>query len=724
MIDVSPDGEHRIAVSFTPSRDVAAIVENLPYAVQTSPGSWRVALCYESIATLTGLREQGLVRTDVEAVFGPASALHECRDGMLRPAPRSTAYPYTVWPGWKHHDDLIRLIPGGYRKEGTNVYSFPATSGGTIARLVADGVLSDPDRMIPRADALVGFDSRTGEMYATGDARVQAALDRFFPEKDIVDAARNHGVDVQFTDAFSEQVYRGELARHGEGIQPSGISVQLFPYQKQAVAQLLERDGLGVFLAPGLGKTLVAIAAGLEQLQRGMVQRVVICPPAAVSAQWEREIIRFTGTAPSNIVRVGGSKQDRAAAYSDARGAEWVIVHHDILDRDMANVKQIVPGALIVFDEAHRGANYRAKRSQRMAELAKTAARRVALTGTPVLNSVSEWFAVLGTLAIPRLFGSGKEFCGRYQYPAKHHSGYEGVRRLDELAERSRPHFIRWTKEQVATHLPPLQVRHMPVVADPEYRKLLVAAHVQAAEELSDHYDHIEDSEAVGQMTAYGMLRALCTSPMLLHRSESDGAKVLVGTGSVPKVDGPKVDTVRQIAKLMQSKGERVVMFTYSREMVKLLAERFTEDGTRFVTYHGETRDKDRDAAVLAFTTPGEEGPTVFLATDAAAEGLNLGHECSTLVNIDLPWTAGRLDQRFNRIHRVDGTHSSYLAVNMTLEGTVEDSILRKVEGKAGIADVLFGERSAAEITGRAKATVAQRAIQEAVREWDPQLAA
>lgn len=728
QISVSQVNYNQLELRF-PSGDrmLQNIVESLPYAAQVDLGVYHVALCFESASVLAGLEAKGMVSTDINTLLGSADQYSGCHDAVVLPS-QGTSYPYIVWQAWRNGPDVSKMIPGGYTRKGGGLkWAFPAESAGVIGRLVAEGTFRDPHNLFPEAEAVVGFDSMSGEFYSYGDPRVEQSIERFFPEKDVVAAAREHGVDVELNDPLSEEVYRGELARHGDGIQPEGINIELFPYQKTSVAQLVERSGMGVFLAPGLGKTLIATAAGQELLNRGKVDRVLVCPPAAVSAQWEKEILRFVDDA--DVTRVHGkNKQERMEKYAEAANSTWVIVHHDLLDRDAEHVESLVPGSSIVFDEAHRGANWTTKRSKKMVDMAKKAEHRMALTGTPVLNSVSEWYTIMGRLAIRNLFGTGEEFCNRYQYPSQYHKGYEGSRRLDELAKRSQPHFIRWTKEHAAKHLPPLQVKHMPIRPDSEYRKLLVKAHVNADDELMNHYDHVDDSEAVGQMTAYGMLRALCTSPMLIHMSDSDGAKALVKSGTIPKVDGPKVDKVREIAVKMQERGERIVMFTFSREMVKLLADRFQQDGIRYVTYHGETSDKDRQKAVEAFTSqtgktnPGtHEDPTVFLATDAAAEGLNLGRECATLLNIDLPWTAGRLDQRANRIHRVDGTHDSYLVVNMTIDGTVEDSILKKVESKAGIADVLFGERSADEITGRKKNTAQQRAIRDAVNEWRSQ---
>lgn len=725
-ISVQRPGDFQLVLTFPFSSSLGSIAEQLPFSEEIAPGTWRVALCYESASVLLGLHNQGTVSTDIPALIGDADQYSSCLDGMVLPY-QSQKYPYAIWQSWKEPDPLLVRLPGGYERERTRGLVYQHTNGGAIARLVYEGTLTDPHHVFPRAEAVVCFDSTTGEFCSFGDPRVEQSLERFFPQKDVVAAARGHGVDVQFSDPFSEEVYRGKLARHGEGIQPSGITVDLFDYQKVAVAELLERTGMGVFLSPGLGKTLVAIAAGQEMLDRGDVPRVLVSPPAAVASQWEEEIIRFTGTNPDNVVRVQGTPKQRDKAFARAGDAQWVIIHHDLLDREEKRTQPLGRDAALVLDEAHRGANYGTKRGKRMAALSRGAARRIVMTGTPVLNTVTEWYAVMGQFAVPGLFGSGEEFCNRYQYPNAWGHGYEGVRRLEELAVRSKAHFIRKTKSQVAQHLPPLQIKHMPVKPDPEYRKLLTNAHLNAADELTDHYDHIEDSEAVGQMTAYGMLRALCSSPVLLHDSESEGAQGLAKKHSIPNVGGPKVDKVVQIAKAMQDRGERIVMFTFSRTLVNYLADIFDENQIRYVTYHGETSTKDRETNVKAFqsvvdnSSKPSDNPTVFLATDAAAEGLNLGHQCATLLNIDLPWTAGRLDQRYNRIHRVDGTHPSYLVVNMTIFGTVEDSILKKVESKAGIADVLFGERSASEITGRGRGTETQRSIKGAVEGWKRQ---
>jgi SNF2 family DNA or RNA helicase len=151
--------------------------------------------------------------------------------------------------------------------------------------------------------------------------------------------------------------------------------------------------------------------------------------------------------------------------------------------------------------------------------------------------------------------------------------------------------------------------------------------------------------------------------------------------------------------------------------MANLIGERLGEDGIRHVMFTGDTSKDDRDAAVRAFITPATDddpGPTVFVSTDAGAEGLNLGRCCSTLVNVDIPWTPGRLGQRNARVRRVDSTASSFLIVNLVVRGTLEEGILRMVEHKADLADAILGESGGRRgTTGRTGRNIFEAALED-----------
>jgi hypothetical protein len=401
-----------------------------------------------------------------------------------------------------------------------------------------------------------------------------------------------------------------------------------------------------------------------------------------------------------------------------------------VYNLEVADLNSYVADGVVV----HNCKNPTAKRTQAIRKLGQRAVRRLALTGTPIENEPGEWFSILSGYAIPNIFGSAMDFLGRYQYPGRF-GGYEGARRLPELRDRSKPHYIRHTKAQVAQHLPPLRPYTIRLDPDPVYATALRRAHQEARDEIKtaalarqrgprNALDTVEEDIATAaEMTAVGMLKLLCISPRLVVNSTSAAAKALCAAGIVPDEDGPKLDYLRSRVAEYHAENERVIVFCSSRSMTDLVAERFTEDRIPYVLYTGETSDKDRDAAVLAFTTPAtaeNPGPAVMIATDAGSEALNLGKCCSTIINLDVPWKATTLEQRGNRVHRIDGTAAKYEVINLVLTGTLEHGLLTMVERKADLQDAILGESG-----GRTRTTggKGRNFFEQALENWsvDPE---
>jgi superfamily II DNA or RNA helicase len=717
-------------IAFKYSAEIVAAVRTLVGSrFDGDSKTWSCLVCSQNIDILRGWYLNGWSDVSVDTLIDEGETIDEAKPAVLRAG--SLKRPYLVVT-YVRSDELytrLRSVVGASWDKKSGAISYPASAVGALCELVERGVIDDPDKLLSPADIIVSYDSRTGGFTIRGDDRAHEAFTKSFPGHDVVAIWKERGVDVAFSDSFSEEVYRGEMARK-EGLQPVGISAELYPYQAQSVAMAVERSGIGIFHEMGLGKTVVAIATGYELcVNRKEIPRTVIIAPGALRTQWGREITRFTGH--EDVVIIDGDKKKRTALYAKAAESRWVIVNYDVAHLDLAMLTPLVSGALLVADEAHRIKSPTAKRTKAVRTLALKAARRIALSGTPIENEPGEWYSVISGFVQPGCFGSPFDFLNRYSFPGRF-GGFEGARNLSELRQRSRAFYIRSTKAEVATHLPPLRVQNRPLDVDGTYAAALKRAHRDARDEIrqaaleraskstrasgvldGDFFDEVETG---ADMTAVGMLKLLCCSPRLLWRSEAPAAKALCEAGIIPDEDGPKLDELRIMAAELQAIGERIVIFTSSRKMADLVCERFREDGIRFVEFNGLTSSAERDRSVLAFCGDGTESdpaPTAFVATDAGGEGLNLGARCSMLVNLDIPWTPGRLTQRSARIHRLDGTHQSYLVVNLTLRGTIEEGILRLVERKADLADAIFGESGGRKkSTGRGgKSTVFEEAL-------------
>jgi superfamily II DNA or RNA helicase len=706
-------------------------VKGMPYAdFDPETKSWTSQVCTQSVELLRKWYYEGLVDSSVDDLVD-AEALAPVSGAVLRRG--SMKRPYRVVLALRDDNVYAQLrgVSGSMWEKESRSVSFPSSAAAALSEMAAKGTLSDPEHILSPAGVMVIFDSRTGRFVVTGDARATESFDKHFPGRDVVGAWLERGLDVAFADAFAEEVYRGELARARGAITIEGFGAELWPYQGESVAVALERTGFGVFHEMGLGKTVIAIAAGHELLfNRQGVPRVVVVVPGAIRTQWAKEIARFS---TGKVVVVDGDAKKRAKAYEEAKDAQWLIVHYDVLSRDIRHLSPLVSGALLIADEAHRLKSPKASRTKAMKTLSQRAARRLALSGTPILNDPGEWFSVISGFVAPGCFGSPIDFLNRYSFPNRW-GGYEGARNLAELSSRSATYYTRYTKPEVAPHLPPLRIKSEVLDVDPAYRAALVRAHREARTEIkAAAVDRAissgrlglldgelrDDVETGAEMTAVGMLRLLCLSPRVVLASDSPAAQALYDAGLLPDEDGPKVEKLLDIAAEVAANGERVAVFSSSKRMVYLLAERLGEAGISYVTFTGDTNRTDRDEAVEAFTTaPTTEnpGPTVFLATDAGGEGLNLGACCSLLVNMDIPWTPGVLAQRSARIHRIDGTAERYLVINLTLRGTIEEGILRMVEHKADLVDAIFGENGGRlRTTGRRGRNVFEQALEE----WD-----
>lgn len=730
----------RFRLTFRYREDLVERTRGLPFRVfDPDTKTTTCEVCVQSVEILDLWHYEGLLDVSASELIAPGEKLERCAAAVVRRGSR--ARPFVVMPAMRD-DQLysrLRAVPSATWEKKVGGLTYSPSAAAALNELVERGVISDPDRILAPAAITVTFDARTGDFKVLGDPRAQAAFAQHFPRKDVIDIWRSKldddgkpQLDVAFSDPFVQEIYQGELVRAGtiEIPPPEGLLLPLFPHQAQNVSLAITRTGICVFDEPGVGKTATGVAAGLELcVNRNEVPRTIIVCPGGLRTNWLKEIQRFTGH--SDVVVVDGSVKDRHEAYEAAKEARWLVVHYDVLSRDLAHILPLSIGAFLVVDEVHRAKNPGAKRTQALRKIAKNCARRLGLSGTPVENVPDEWYGVLD-LIVPGCLGGRYEFLENYMWKNRWNR-YEGARNTAQLHQRSRVHYTRHRMEDVRPDLPPLVVQHLALDPDPKLATALKRAHREAREEIANRararaerkrFDGPADSdldeiETGAEMTAVGMLRALCSSPRLLQLSDSEAAQALVQSGLVPDEDGPKLDELRTMAAELKVAGQRVVIFSSSKRMVKLISERFTEDAIDHVTYTGDSSVAERDEATQKFTDP-ESGVVAFIATDAAAEGLNLGRCCNLLVNVDLPYTATRLLQRGRRIRRLDSQHPSYRVVNLTLRGTMEEGLLKMVEIKADLQDALFGESTARkEATGRSnRSRSAWANFEEALLSW------
>jgi superfamily II DNA or RNA helicase len=141
---------------------------------------------------------------------------------------------------------------------------------------------------------------------------------------------------------------------------------------------------------------------------------------------------------------------------------------------------------------------------------------------------------------------------------------------------------------------------------------------------------------------------------------------------------------LRALRRLLERSDEAAIVFTEYRDTLDWIASALPRHET--IQLHGGMTLAERRDALATFASGARR---ILLATDAASEGLNLHHRCRLVINMELPWTPLRLEQRIGRVDRI-GQKRRVHAVNLIAAGTAEeDTVLRLVDRSARAAAVL-----------------------------------
>nr|WP_209310742.1 DEAD/DEAH box helicase [Streptomyces spiramenti] len=455
--------------------------------------------------------------------------------------------------------------------------------------------------------------------------------------------------------------------------QPAGLEATLRGYQREGVTWLhrLTSLGLGCVLADdmGLGKTLTLIALHLHRAAEGVPPgpTLVVCPTSLL-ANWEREIGRF---APGTVVRRHhGSARDLAALPEDG----FVLTTYGTMRRDAQRLAEVRWG-LLVADEAQHVKNPRAATARALRSV--PAAARVALTGTPVENNLTELWALLDW-ATPGLLGPLPAFRSRWAEAVESGEDPEAARQLAALVG---PFLLRRRKADpgIAPELPPKTETDRVVALGPEQLALYEAVVREGLDAVAGAAGTARRGLVVKLLTA---LKQICNHPaQYLKESEP----VLVGRSG-------KLELLDELLGTIRAEGGSSLVFTQYVAMARLLERHLEERGTPTLLLHGGTPVRRREELVREF----QDGaaPVFLLSLKAAGTGLNLTR-AEHVVHFDRWWNPAVEEQATDRAYRI-GQDRPVQVHRLIAEGTVEDRIAALLRRKRRLADSVLTGGSAA----------------------------
>ncbi|MFW6357732.1 MAG: DEAD/DEAH box helicase [Chroococcales cyanobacterium] len=453
---------------------------------------------------------------------------------------------------------------------------------------------------------------------------------------------------------------------------PKEFKGELRPYQARGAGWLtfLERWGLGACLADdmGLGKTiqLIAFVLHLKQNSRLNGTILLICPTSVIG-NWEREVKRFSPTL-STLVHHGDKRSKGKEFVKEAKNKDLVITSYPLVYRDEKTL-QGIEWEGVVLDEAQNIKNSQAKQSKAVRNL--KAQFRIALTGTPVENRLSELWSILDFLN-PGYLGNKQFFQRRFAMPIEKYGDRNSLLTLRSLVH---PFILRRLKtdKNIIQDLPEKQEMNVFCGLSEEqaslYQKLVDAS-----------LEEIEEAEGIQRhgkiLTLILRLKQLCNHPALYQKEKSLNSAQRSG----------KLLRLEEMVEELVSEGDRALIFTQFSEWGKLLQPYLANKLDEEVLFiYGATRRQQREEIIDRFQNDPNAPHILILSLKAGGTGLNLTR-ANHVFHVDRWWNPAVENQATDRAFRI-GQKQNVQVHKFVCNGTLEERINDIIESKKELAE-------------------------------------
>jgi SNF2 family DNA or RNA helicase len=392
---------------------------------------------------------------------------------------------------------------------------------------------------------------------------------------------------------------------------------------------------------------------------------LVLCP-VSVLGNWVSELARFVPHL-TVLVHHGPTRTDDPVALSTF---DVVLSTYSVVARDLDTLRR-VDWARIVLDEAQQIKN--PGTSQTKAVSALSAPRKIALTGTPVENRLTELWSIMNVLN-PGLLGNLASFKKTFATPIEKHGDPEATAMLRRVTA---PFVLRRLKSDrsIIDDLPDKidMTEHCPLTTE---QATLYQAVVDDLIEASESAEGIERKGLV--LAGIGKLKQVCNHPAHFL---ADGSALAGRSG--------KLERVEELLDEILAANEKVLCFTQYAEWGHLLVPYFARRfGSEPLWLHGGVSRKNRDAMVAEFGS--DDGPPIFLLSlKAGGTGLNLT-TASHVIHLDRWWNPAVEDQATDRAYRI-GQKRSVLVHKLVSAGTIEEHLDEMINSKRALAGKVVG---------------------------------
>ncbi len=480
-------------------------------------------------------------------------------------------------------------------------------------------------------------------------------------------------------------------------IATDAIRTKLIPYNFQlhtALQVINEMNGNAILADEvGLGKTIEAGLIMKELLLREEINSVLIVSPKSLLSQWKSEMADKFGEAFS-IANVPGE-------HANLKTGNRLICSHNLLVRKYGELAGRT-WDLVVVDEAHAFRNTHSKGRSALSSLRKN--RLLLLTATPLCNRLTDLYSIVDLIEPGRL-DSERAFISRFAEDARsrvvkeQEATYLRQTIRGVMCRTRREHTgIPFTKRCVESRtLEPNQYEREFIEEATEYLRKVSNNHFKTIETLIAENPSrkltTSQSNAILVFQAITLQQSFSSSPFATVESlrkrqqrfpmEKEATDKLIEMAS--KVKGAKMELLREV--LNEAPKEQALIFCLRKITARKIKELLNAEYGKAAVYVGDMSQAERDHVIASF----KSGETKYLvATDAAAEGLNL-QNCCVMFNYDLHWNPMKIEQRIGRIHRYKQDRDVTI-FNLAVKDTIDDYVLHVLYQKIDLFTMTVGK--------------------------------
>ncbi len=482
---------------------------------------------------------------------------------------------------------------------------------------------------------------------------------------------QNNKINATKNDEFTKLINNVEDKDFSDNIQvEKDFEKILRDYQKTGYKWLkvLEHYKFGGILADdmGLGKTLQVIALIASELKKKKSKPSIVVCPSSLVLNWKAEIEKWCNKGIKVLV-IKGDADSRKILINSYEKYNLIITSYDLLKRDVEEY-QNKKFKYIIADEAQYIKNFATQNATALKSL--EGETKLALTGTPIENSISELWSIFDFI-MPGYLYSYNKFKKKFEMPILKDNDEEMLKRLKQLIS---PFILRRVKSQVLTELPEKNITIMNNEMTTEQEKLYLSYFAQTKKEVVQELrENGFEKSKFKILMLLTRLRQICCHPSLFISNYSG--------------ESGKLNQCMDIINEAISSGHKILLFSGYTSMFEIIEEKLKEGNIEYFKLTGTTPVDKRVEMVEQFNN--DENIKIFLISlKAGGTGLNLTG-ADVVIHYDPWWNVSAENQATDRAYRI-GQKNSVQVYKLITTNSIEEKINKLQEKKAKISEQLL----------------------------------